>query len=56
MLEDIPNTAIDVDASGHGQCHKRPLHRDGFGSNGQSKENGGQQGCEYHDCSANVAR
>jgi hypothetical protein len=56
VLENVPDTAIKIDASGEGQCHKRPFHWDGFSSNGESKKNGGQQGCEYHDCSANVAR
>jgi hypothetical protein len=42
VLVNVPNTAIDVDASRDGQCNKRPFHRDGEGSlNGQSKENGG---------------
>ena len=41
VLKNVPDTAINIDASGEGQCHKRPFHRDGFGSNGESKENGG---------------
>ena len=54
MLEDVP--AIEVNASGDGQCYKRPLHGDGVGSNSQGKEDSGQQGCEYHDCSTTWAQ
>lgn len=42
MLKDVLDGGSNIDVSGEGQFHKRPFHNDGVGSNGQSKENGGQ--------------
>jgi hypothetical protein len=40
--------AGEIDPSRKGQSHRRPVHQHWVGSDGESKEESGQQGCWEH--------